>query len=296
MSMPTRRGEGALMREKVMIDIRGLNKKYGQLRVVLDLNLKIGEGEVFGLLGPNGAGKTTTICMLTMLTRPTSGEAFIAGYEVSRDLDRVKQAIGVVPQHMNLDQELTARENLELHGRLHKIPAAERHRRTAELLAFVELADRADDLVGRFSGGMKRRLMIARALMHRPRVLFLDEPTIGLDPQARRRIWDLVRQMNGEGVTVLLTTHYIEEAEVLCHRVGVMDHGRLIALGTPAELKERVGRFVVESLNGGQATYTLCGTREEALGCAGSLEGGVTIRQTSLEDVFIQLTGRRVAD
>ncbi|GAW92194.1 ABC transporter ATP-binding protein [Calderihabitans maritimus] len=279
-----------------MIEIRGLNKNYGQLRAVVDLNLKIEEGEIFGLLGPNGAGKTTTIRMLTMLTRPTSGEAFIAGYEVSRDLGRVKQVIGVVPQHMNLDQELTARENLELHGRLHKMPAAERRRRTAELLAFVELADRADDLVSKFSGGMKRRLMIARGLMHRPRVLFLDEPTIGLDPQARRRIWDLVRQMNGDGVTVLLTTHYIEEAELLCHRVGIMDHGRLIALGTPAELKERVGRFVVESLNGGQAAYTLCRTREEALRHAGQLAGGVTIRETSLEDVFIQLTGRRVGD
>ncbi|MCL4516035.1 MAG: ATP-binding cassette domain-containing protein [Firmicutes bacterium] len=277
-----------------LIETRGLNKSYGQLRAVADLNMKIEEGEIFGLLGPNGAGKTTTIRMLTMLTRPTSGEAFIAGHEVSRDLDRVKRAIGVVPQHMNLDQELTARENLELHGRLHKMPAAERRRCIAELLAFVELADRADDLVSRFSGGMKRRLMIARALMHQPRVLFLDEPTIGLDPQARRRIWDLVRQMNGDGVTVLLTTHYIEEAEVLCHQVGVMDHGKLIALGTPAELKERVGRFAVESLNGGEAAYTLYGTREEALRSAGHLEGGVAIRETSLEDVFIQLTGRRV--
>jgi len=279
-----------------LIEIRGLKKNYGQRQAVADLDMKIEEGEVFGLLGPNGAGKTTTIRMLTMLTRPTSGEAFIAGYEVSRDLDRVKQVIGIVPQHMNLDLELTARENLELHGRLYKIPVAERCRRTAELLAFTELVDRADDLVSTFSGGMKRRLMIARALFHRPRVLIMDEPTIGLDPQARRRIWDLIRQMNRDGVTVLLTTHYIEEAEALCRRVGVMDQGRMIALGTPAELKERVGRFVVESLNGGQANYTLYGTREEALRHAVKLAGGVTIRETSLEDVFIQLTGRRVGD
>jgi ABC-2 type transport system ATP-binding protein len=263
---------------------------------VNDLNLRIDEGEIFGLLGPNGAGKTTTIRMLTMLTRPSGGEAFIAGHEVQRDLARVRHAIGVVPQHMNLDQELTARENLELHGRLYKIPAAERRRRIEELLAFVELGDRANELVSRYSGGMKRRLMIARALMHKPRILFLDEPTVGLDPQTRRRIWELVRRLNQEGVTVLLTTHYIEEAEALCHRVGIMDRGGLIALGTPAVLKERVGWFVVEVFDNGQASYTLFGTREEALEYAGRVNGGVTIRETSLEDVFIQLTGRRVGE
>lgn len=279
-----------------LIRIRGLTKEYGDIRAVDELDLEIEKGEIFGLLGPNGAGKTTTVRMLTMLTRPTAGEAWIAGYEVQRDLARVRHAIGVVPQHMNLDQELTARENLELHGRLYKIPRAERRRRIEELLSFVELTDRAGELVSRFSGGMKRRLMIARALLHRPQVLFLDEPTVGLDPQTRRRMWDLIRQMNRDGVTVLLTTHYIEEAEALCHRVGIMDRGKLIALGTPAELKERVGRYVVESLNGGETSYTLFPTREEALKFAGSLRDGVVIRETSLEDVFIQLTGRRVGD
>ncbi len=259
-----------------------------------DLHLRIGQGEIFGLLGPNGAGKTTTVRMLTMLVRPTAGEAYIAGCEVQRDLARVRQTIGVVPQHMNLDQELTARENLELHGRLYKMPAAERRKRVDELLFFVDLQERAGELVSKFSGGMKRRLMIARALMHRPRVLFLDEPTVGLDPQTRRRMWDLIRKMNRDGVTVLLTTHYIEEAEALCHRVGIMDRGRLIALGSPAELQERVGRFAVESLNGGQTTHTLFGTREEALAFAGRLDDGVVIREASLEDVFVQLTGRRV--
>ncbi|MEW6448190.1 MAG: ATP-binding cassette domain-containing protein [Bacillota bacterium] len=279
-----------------MIEIKNLCKSYGSIRAVVDLNLRIEEGEIFGLLGPNGAGKTTTVRMLTMLTRPAAGEAYIAGYEVQRELGRVRNAIGVVPQHMNLDQELTARENLELHGRLYKMHAAERRRRIEELLAFVELSDRADELVSRFSGGMKRRLMIARALMHKPNVLFLDEPTVGLDPQTRRRLWDLIRQMNRDGVTVLLTTHYIEEAEALCHRVGIMDRGKLIALGAPAELKERVGRYVVESLNGGETSYTLFATREEALGFAGSLRDGVTIREASLEDVFVQLTGRRVGE
>jgi ABC-2 type transport system ATP-binding protein len=278
------------------IEIKGLTKEYGRLRVVDNLNLEIKPGEIFGLLGPNGAGKTTTIRMLTMLTRPTAGEAYIAGLEVRRDLARVRPTIGVVPQHMNLDQELTARENLELHGRLYKMPAAARHHRLAELLAFVELDERADELVSRFSGGMKRRLMIARVLMHQPRVLFLDEPTVGLDPQTRRRTWDLIRRMNRDGVTVLLTTHYIEEAEVLCHRVGIMDGGRLIALNTPAELKAGVGRFAVESLSGGQMAYSLFSTREEATAFAGRLKDGVVIRETSLEDVFIQLTGRRVGD
>jgi len=277
-----------------LIEIKGLTKDYGRIRAVDDLHLRIEQGEIFGLLGPNGAGKTTTVRMLTMLARPTAGEAYIAGCEVQRDLARVRQEIGVVPQHMNLDQELTARENLELHGRLYKMPAAERRKRVEELLFFVDLQEREGELVSRFSGGMKRRLMIARALMHRPRVLFLDEPTVGLDPQTRRRMWDLVRQMNRDGVTVLLTTHYIEEAEALCHRVGIMDRGRLIALGSPVELKERVGRFAVESLNGGQTTHTLFGTREEALAFAGRLDDGVVIRETSLEDVFVQLTGRRV--
>lgn len=277
-----------------MIEIKGLAKDYGRIRAVDDLHLRIGQGEIFGLLGPNGAGKTTTVRMLTMLVRPTAGEAYIAGCEVQRDLARVRQTIGVVPQHMNLDQELTARENLELHGRLYKMPAAERRKRVDELLFFVDLQERAGELVSKFSGGMKRRLMIARALMHRPRVLFLDEPTVGLDPQTRRRMWDLIRKMNRDGVTVLLTTHYIEEAEALCHRVGIMDRGRLIALGSPAELQERVGRFAVESLNGGQTTHTLFGTREEALAFAGRLDDGVVIREASLEDVFVQLTGRRV--
>ncbi|WP_334109638.1 ABC transporter ATP-binding protein [Thermodesulfitimonas autotrophica] len=279
-----------------MIEINGLTKDFGSLRAVDQLSLRIEEGEIFGLLGPNGAGKTTTVRMLTMLTRPTAGEAYIAGYEVRRDLARVRHAIGVVPQHMNLDQELTARENLELHGRLYKIPRAERQRRIEELLSFVDLTDRADEFVNRFSGGMKRRLMIARALLHKPKVLFLDEPTVGLDPQTRRRMWDLVRRMNREGVTVLLTTHYIEEAEALCHRVGIMDRGKLIALGTPAALKEEVGRFVVEGFDGAGATYAFFGTREEAVGYAGSLNEAVTIREATLEDVFVKLTGRKVRD
>lgn len=277
-----------------MIEIRQLAKHYGNITAVAGLELKIEKGEIFALLGPNGAGKTTTVRMLTMLTKPGGGTALINGYDVWHDLDKVKKEIGVVPQHMNLDQELTGRENLELHGRLHKMPVTERHKRIEELLSYVELEERANELVGRYSGGMKRRLMIARALMHKPGVLFLDEPTVGLDPQTRRKIWDLIRRMNTEGMTVLLTTHYIEEAEVLCHRVGVMDKGRLIALGTPGELKQRLGEVVVESFAGRHTGYKLFATRDEALAYAGCLDGDVLIRESNLEDVFIELTGRRV--
>jgi ABC-2 type transport system ATP-binding protein len=279
-----------------VIELRQLTKHYGNIIAVAGLDLHIKKGEIFALLGPNGAGKTTTIRMLTMLTKPTGGTALINGYDVMRDLDRVKKEIGVVPQHMNLDQELTARENLELHGRLHRIPASRRQERIEELLDYVELRERAGDLVNKFSGGMKRRLMIARALMHNPKVLFLDEPTVGLDPQTRRKIWDLIRRMNNEGMTVLLTTHYIEEAEVLCHRVGIMDKGRLIALGTPRELKQKVGEVVVESFGGKDTGYKLFPSRDRALAYAGQLDGNVLIREANLEDVFVELTGRKVGD
>lgn len=277
-----------------IIKLCQLAKHYGKIKAVAGLDLEIGRGEIFGLLGPNGAGKTTTFRMLTMLTKPCSGSASINGYVVTSDLRMVKKVVGVVPQHMNLDQELTARENLELHGRLHKMPGEQRRQRIDELLAYVELAGRAHDLAGKFSGGMKRRLMIARALMHRPGVLFLDEPTAGLDPQARRNIWDLIRRMNSEGMTVMLTTHYIEEAEVLCHRVGIMDHGSLIALGTPAELKKKVGEVVVEAFNLGDTQYRFFSNREKALQYAGTLADNVVIREANLEDVFVELTGRKV--
>lgn len=279
-----------------MIVLQQLAKTYEEVPAVAGLDLHVARGEIFGLLGPNGAGKTTTIRMLTMFTLPTAGRAFINGYDVTRDLDKVKKEIGVVPQHLNLDEGLTAWENLELHGRLHKIPRVDRRKRIVELLEFVELAERAGDLVRKFSGGMKRRLMMARSLMHYPSVLFLDEPTVGLDPQTRRKIWDLIRRLNAEGMTVLLTTHYIEEAEILCDRVGIMDRGRLIAMGTPRELKQKVGEVVVETLYEGETDYRFFNNREEAVRLAGTLEGSVLIRESNLEDVFVELTGRKVGE
>ncbi|MDD3888391.1 MAG: ATP-binding cassette domain-containing protein [Syntrophomonadaceae bacterium] len=279
-----------------MIKVEHLAKSYGNIQAVINLDLQIAKGEIYGLLGPNGAGKTTTIRMLTLLTLPTDGKAFINGYDVTRDLARVKKDIGVVPQHMNLDEQLTAWENLELHGRLYKMPKSERYKRSEELLEYVELSGRSGDLTCNFSGGMKRRLMIAKALMHHPVVLFMDEPTAGLDPQTRRKIWDLIRKMNAEGMTVLLTTHYIEEADLLCHRIGIMDRGKLIALGTPQELKQMVGEVVLEIVNQGDTDYKFFNNREEAIRFVAKLEKDIFIRESNLEDVFIELTGRKVGD
>lgn len=212
------------------------------------LTLSVERGEVFGLLGPNGAGKTTTIRMLTLLMEPTSGRILYDGREAATHAQAVKQIIGVVPQHVNFDQDLTVRENLELHARLHHMDRAAREARIRQLLDYVELTDVQNDGVRRLSGGMKRRLLIVRALIHRPRVLFLDEPTVALDPQVRRRIWSLVRKMKAAGVTVFLTTHYIEEAEALCDRVAMLAGGHLVDLDTPAHFCEKMGLSTLEDV------------------------------------------------
>lgn len=277
-----------------MIIIKNLQKKFKDRVAVDNLSLHIKKGEIFGLLGPNGAGKTTTIRILTMLTRPTIGEITINSLKLEHDNLAVKAAIGVVPQHLNLDLDLTVEENLELHGRLHHMPPAERQQRIDELLRYVELGERKQDMVQTLSGGMKRRLMIARSLMHNPTVLFLDEPTVGLDPQVRRRLWDLIRQLNDEGLTILLTTHYIEEAEHLCHRVAIIDRGRLIALDTPRKLCQRLGEYVVEWTEGGATQYKFFAARSEAAEFAARLTGNAVLRQTNLEDVFVELTGHKV--
>ncbi len=277
-----------------MIHIEGLVKKFGDRTAVDHLTLDIRQSEVFGLLGPNGAGKTTIIRMLTMLTRPTAGTLTINGWQVSDDEQKIKAILGIVPQHFNLDPDLSVWENLDLHGRLHHIPVDQRNKRIAELLEYVELGERGSDKVQDLSGGMKRRLMIARALLHRPQILFLDEPTVGLDPQVRRRLWDLIRRMNSENITVLLTTHYIEEAEALCGRVAILDKGRLIALDAPAELCRRVGGYVVEwEADDGRDTRFFP-SREEAAKFAAELTATTTIRHSNLEDVFVELTGRKV--
>jgi ABC-2 type transport system ATP-binding protein len=282
-----------------LIRLEQLTKRYGALTAVDALSLEIQPGEMFGLLGPNGAGKTTTIRMLTGLTRPTSGTAKVGGYDVARQPMQARALLGVVQQHLSLDRELAVWEVLELHGRLRGMPRAERRQRTAELLSYVGLSDQTRRRVDELSGGTKRRLMIARALMHRPRCLILDEPTIGLDPQTRRRIWELVRLLNAQGATILLTTHYIEEAEALCHRVGIIDHGRLIALGTPLDLRERLGLVTVEVRTLEGTHYAHLQDHRAASEYVQQLvpaPQGLLIRDSNLEDVFVDLTGRKVLE
>jgi len=228
------------------IEISGLTKRFDGFTAVDSIDLQIEEGELFALLGPNGAGKTTTISMLATLLKPTEGKAVVNGYDVVRDADRVRHSIGIVFQDPSLDDQLTAKENLDIHGRLYHMPREKRERKVEEVLEMVDLTDRADSLVKTFSGGMRRRLEIARGLMHSPEVLFLDEPTLGLDPQTRRHIWDYIKKLNNEGVTVLLTTHYMEEADALADRVVIIDRGRIVAEGTPSALKDSIGGDVIK--------------------------------------------------
>jgi ABC-2 type transport system ATP-binding protein len=280
------------MNEIILTD--NLGKQYQDLVALDGLSLQIPPGEIFGLLGPNGAGKTTTIKILTTLARPSRGTARIHGFDVVRQPLEVKKLIGVCPQEINLDRELTAFENLWIYGRLHRLP--DLGARISELLEFGNLKERADSLVRDFSGGMQRRLLILRALVSRPRVLFLDEPTVGLDPQVRRQLWSLIQELGRGGITIILTTHYIEEAEMLCDRVGVLNRGRLIALDTPEALMAKVGGYVVETLNSGRRQYLLVRDKEAAYARAQTEPAGVIIRQANLEDVFIQLTGERLTN
>lgn len=279
-----------------MLVIKNLTKRYDDLIAVDDLNLNILKGEFFGLLGPNGAGKTTTIRMISTLTPKTSGDIIINDKSMDRNLKEVKMKIGVVPQGNNLDVEMTAWENLELNGRIYNIPKDIRRKRIDELLEFIDLGDRATTLVNEFSGGMKRKLMITRGLMHNPELLLLDEPTVGLDATARRKMWDLLKQLKEKGLTVLLTTHYIEEAEVLCDRVGLIDEGKLIELDSPKNLIDGVGKYTVEHYENGTTKSEFFQTKEEASLLAEKLMGSINIRPSNLEDVFIKLTNKRVGE
>ena len=276
-----------------MIVVNDISKSYGKVRAVDGVTFSLAKGEIFGLLGPNGAGKSTLIRMLTCLTRPDGGSAAIDGIDVVSGASDIKSLVGVVPQENNLDRELSVEENLRIYGLLHRV--ANLPQRINEVLADVELLDRRDSLVNGLSGGMKRRLIIARALLTDPAVLFLDEPSIGLDPQIRRQLWEIVRRTGKAGRTVLLTTHYIEEADALCDRIGVLRKGKLIALDTPAALKEMVGPYVVDQIDdNGRLIQHTARSREEAHEIARTLEYGCTVRKTNLEDVFVKLTGERI--
>jgi ABC-2 type transport system ATP-binding protein len=252
-----------------MIRVENLVKQFGELIAVDNISFEVQRGEIFAFLGPNGAGKTTTIKMLTTLLKPTSGSLQLDGLDPTVNRDEVRKRFGVVFQDPSLDQDLTTWENMEIHGVLYGVPRKERHERASALLQLFELWERRDALVKTFSGGMRRRLEIARGLLHTPKVLFLDEPTLGLDPQSRNQMWTHVKSLNEtDHVTVFLTTHYMDEADRVANRIGIVDHGRLVAIGSSRELKEQTGTESLES-----AFLALTGTtiRDESATAADSM-------------------------
>jgi ABC-2 type transport system ATP-binding protein len=301
-----------------------LTRRFGDLVAVDRISFDIEQGEIFGLLGPNGAGKTTTLSMLATMLEPTAGSATVMGIDVTKDQDGVRKAIGIVFQDQSLDEELTAWENMDFHGRLYRIPKETREERTGELLRLVELFDRRNDIVKTFSGGMRRRLEIARGLLHHPRVLFLDEPTLGLDPQTRNLLWKYIETLAREkNITIILTTHYMEEADRLCSRIAIIDHGKIIALDTPARLKDSIGGDVVTirspetentattltvpwikrlETHDGEVILTL-ENAEQHLSTIVTLMNeknipitSISVHKPTLEDVFLSFTGKTIRE
>ena len=273
-------------------EVRDLVVRFGDFTAVDGLSFDVKDGEVFGFLGPNGAGKTTTIRTITTIQRPTSGKVFIDGHDTSVDYLEARKLIGIAQQHIALDKDLTIRQNIKQHALLHKIPKSEMESRieyAADLLGLQEYMDRK---VESLSGGWKRKASIVCAIVHRPRLLLLDEPTAGLDTRSRHLLWDLVRDLNSRGTTILLTTHYIEEAESLCDRVAIINHGRLVAVGTVEELRDIIGRVAVEYQEDNRQTVRYFPTRDAAKAYSATL-GDIyfNIRRTTLEDVFLELTG-----
>jgi ABC-2 type transport system ATP-binding protein len=302
------------------IDVRNLRKSFGEVEAVRGVSFEVAPGEVFGFLGPNGAGKTTTINMLCTLARPTGGQAFVAGHDVVRERDAVRRNIGLVFQDPTLDGYLTAAQNLELHAELYGVEPRAVAPRMRQVLEMVGLWERRDSTVATFSGGMRRRLEIARGLLHAPRVLFLDEPTIGLDPQTRSSIWSYIRELQErERTTIFMTTHYMDEAE-FCDRIAIMDRGEVVALDTPAELKARVGADRVQIQTGDDAAAL--GALRERFGIEGAISEGavaffvaegeefvprlfaelgvpiraVSVSRPTLDDVFMSYTGSTIRD
>jgi len=302
-----------------IIETKNLTKRYNNLNAVDKLNLQIEEGEIFGLLGPNGAGKTTTLLMLTTLKQPTSGTATINNFDIIKQPDKVRKSIGIVFQDPSSDEILTGYENLKLHGWLYDMPDDLREQRIKEVLELVDLTDRKDDRVKKYSGGMRRRLELARGLMHHPHVLFLDEPTLGLDPQSRDVIWKYIEKLAKEkNITIIITTHYMDEADKLCNRLAIIDRGKIVVLGTPKELKKILGgdiiRLKAENLDDevyknlkyvkkvSKCDSELCLTVEDAnkhlqeiLRITGKIDS-VEIRSPTLDDVFLYHTGRGIRE
>jgi ABC-2 type transport system ATP-binding protein len=302
-----------------VVETNGLTKRYGDLLAVNGLDLRIEEGEIFGLLGPNGAGKTTTLSMLATLLKPTSGTARVNGYDIISQPAEVRRSIGIVFQDPSSDDILTGRENLYLHSLMFGVPKHERRERIQRVLRLVDLEDRANDIVKKYSGGMRRRLELARGLLHNPRILYLDEPTLGLDPQTREHIWQYIENLaKVEKVTIIITTHYMDEADRLCNRVAIIDHGEIVALDKPAALKTKVGGEVVnvrvrtpkldqiKNLNyvlsidqsGSRLQLTVkdAGAHlQEILNKIGQVDS-VEVRSPTLNDVFLHYTGREIRE
>jgi ABC-2 type transport system ATP-binding protein len=271
------------------IKIKNLTKKFGNLIAVNGISFHVDEGEIFGFLGPNGAGKTTTLSILATLLPPTSGEAIVNGFDVQKEKDSVRKSIGMVFQDPTLDEELTAYENLDFHGRLYDVPKEIRKKKIIELLKLVELEERKDNLVKTFSGGMKRRLEIARGLLHEPKVLFLDEPTLGLDPQTRNKLWDYIKKLNKEKkITIILTTHYMDEADRLCDRVAIIDNGEIIALDKSENLKDKIGGDVITIVSSESTKVEAVLKHCKWCGLVKRHDGHVTIN--------VENAGKRVAD
>ncbi len=275
--------------------VSGLKRSFGKVEAVRGIDLELHSGELFAFLGPNGAGKTTTINMLTGLLRPDSGRICYQGEPFVATAYEVRRRIGVVPQHNNLDRELTAAENLRVHGRLFGLGGPALQQRIESCLELAGLSEKRDTPAGKLSGGMKRKLVIVRALLHEPAILFLDEPTAGLDPHSRRKIWAFLRRINQEQhCTLFLTTHYIEEAEQLAERVCFIDQGRIIASGSPDELMKRTGSYVLDIYNDEDVDNEFFNDRATAMARLEQIDRTVRIRKTTLEDVFLQLTGKRI--
>ena len=310
---------------ETIIEVDGLYHRYGDIEAVDGISFSVKKGEIFSFLGPNGAGKSTAINVLITLLRIQQGKAIVAGYDVRSDPQNVRESIGIVFQDVTLDRDMTCREILEFHGRLYRMPATERERRIDELLSLVELDAKRNVRTKQLSGGMKRRLEIARGLMTRPKVLFLDEPTIGLDPQTRMRMWEYIKAVNNEGTTIFLTTHYMDEADHLSDRISIIDHGRIIATGTPSELKNTLGEDLVyletADLPGTRAVLSAMTEvkelREKSQGIVAMLNGDgtkilphiieilgdrgirvtvVNLKKPSMDDVFLHFTGRELRD
>jgi len=305
------------------ISIENLRKEYDGIVAVDGISFSVEEGEIFALLGPNGAGKTTTVRILTCQIKSTEGTAKIFGYDVNKDCSKIRRIIGIMPQETSLNELLTAEQNILFYGMLYDLPVREIKKRGKELLEAMGLFHRKDELVKNFSGGMKQRLSLIIALLHKPKILFLDEPTTGLDPQARRHIWEFIREINSEGTTIFLTTHYMEEADYLCDRVAIMDNGKIIALDTPAKLKNMMEREkilqiemdydegvieAIKSVNGVKQVSSEDGIIkiivEDRKGLLLDIIRNVSDRnikfiatvEPTLEDVFIVLTGKRLRD